>query len=107
MTTLKCPSGATHPESWGLGLWVPATPHVEDDRAEDGLYSHLVGDFSADGSTFTGTITFKQPMFVDIAQFPNKAEVCGSGVRHVVAMLQPASLARQSVQRGQASRLER
>lgn len=106
-TTLKCPSGAAHAESWAFGVWTPATAHVEDDRAEDGLSSHLAGDFSADGSTFTGTITFKQPMFVDLAQFPNKAEVCGSGTRRVVATWQPMSLAKQPVQRGQALRLGR
>lgn len=82
---LSCPSGTRRQENTAFGAWVPAQPHLDIENKDEGFYTRLTGDFSADGSTFTGTGLMSLPRFVDVDTSHKRAETCSTGTRTIVA----------------------
>jgi hypothetical protein len=82
---VTCPSGATHQENTSFGVYEPAVPHVDYEMRDDSYYTRLVGDFSADGLTFTGTAKLNMPKFTDPSLSVRRSEVCLTGARRIVA----------------------
>jgi len=89
---ITCASGTKRHTDYAFGVWSPASSHENLETADDDVYAHLTGDFSADSTSFTGSFVFKEPLFVDVAANTRKTEVCGVGVHHFVATLQQQSV---------------
>lgn len=84
---ITCPSGAVRHENSAFGALAPAQPHIDIETPDESFYTRLVGDFSADSSTFTGWAVMTMPKFVDVGASTKRTESCTTGKRRVVATL--------------------